>query len=282
MATATISISGSVGRKGANRRDDVIAVQSLLNQHVAALGLPPLVIDGMVGVKTIGAIEAFQRKIGFGSPDGRVDPGGRTWGALTSGLSAPPSPSPLPAPTPSVPGAVRDESWPPKPDFQPLVNNEARAAIFGKFEYVHEPQPNNPENIRILGNWVRQNIVSVNIDMGPSVGARKVQFHRKASQQLQDLWLAWKDAGLLDRVLTYAGSFVPRFVRGSTKYLSNHSFGSAFDINVAWNGLGKKPALVGDKGSVRELVPIANQHGFYWGGHFGRLDGMHFEVAKLM
>jgi D-alanyl-D-alanine carboxypeptidase len=29
---------------------------------------------------------------------------------------------------------------------------------------------------------------------------------------------------------------------------------------------------------VRELVEIAYQHGFYWGGHFSPLDGMHFEV----
>jgi hypothetical protein len=35
---------------------------------------------------------------------------------------------------------------------------------------------------------------------------------------------------------------------------------------------------------VRELVPIANAFGFYWGGHFGagRVDGMHFEVAKVL
>jgi D-alanyl-D-alanine carboxypeptidase-like protein len=50
---------------------------------------------------------------------------------------------------------------------------------------------------------------------------------------------------------------------------------------VAFNPLGAQPALVGRPGSVRELAPIANQHGFYWGGHFTRLDGMHFEVAKL-
>jgi len=43
------------------------------------------------------------------------------------------------------------------------------------------------------------------------------------------------------------------------------------------------PALVGQKGSVRELVPIANENGFFWGGHFNdRLDGMHFEIAKIL
>ena len=74
---------------------------------------------------------------------------------------------------------------------------------------------------------------------------------------------------------------MPRFVRGSRTILSNHSFGTAFDINVPWNLLGSVPALVGQKGSVRELVPIANQNGFYWGGHFPRKDGMHFSIAKL-
>lgn len=50
----------------------------------------------------------------------------------------------------------------------------------------------------------------------------------------------------------------------------------------AYNPLGARPALVGQKGSVRELVPIANKWGFYWGGHYsGRKDGMHFEVAVL-
>lgn len=43
------------------------------------------------------------------------------------------------------------------------------------------------------------------------------------------------------------------------------------------------PALEDAQGSLRELVPIANEHGFFWGGHFKRRpDGMHFEVAKLI
>jgi hypothetical protein len=97
------------------------------------------------------------------------------------------------------------------------------------------------------------------------------------------LWKAWQAKSVLPLVLTFGGSFVPRFIRGSRTVLSNHAFGSAFDINVAWNLLGNTPALVGQKGSVRPLVSIANEYGFYWGGHFNsRRDGMHFEVAKIL
>ena len=153
--------------------------------------------------------------------------------------------------------------------------------LFGPFEHVAEPKPGNPEHIRILGDWVHKNIVMVSVDMGPNLGTRKMQFHRLASKQLTKLWADWNEAGLLDRVLTYSGSFVPRFVRKSKTTLSNHCFGSAFDINEEQNLRHKVPALVGDKGCVRELVGIANNNGFYWGGHFHPLDGMHFEVAKL-
>jgi hypothetical protein len=75
---------------------------------------------------------------------------------------------------------------------------------------------------------------------------------------------------------------VPIFIRGNTTTLSNHAFGTAFDINADQNSLGARPALVGQRGSTRELVPLANKWGFYWGGHFGsRPDGMHFEIAFL-
>jgi D-alanyl-D-alanine carboxypeptidase len=73
------------------------------------------------------------------------------------------------------------------------------------------------------------------------------------------------------------------FIRGRPGELSNHAFGAAFDINFPWNPLGEVPALVGQRGCVRELVPIANRFGFFWGGHFhNRLDGNHFEVAQVM
>ncbi|MGH7342522.1 MAG: M15 family metallopeptidase, partial [Candidatus Rokuibacteriota bacterium] len=63
--------------------------------------------------------------------------------------------------------------------------------------------------------------------------------------------------------------------------LSNHAWGAAFDLNEEHNLLGHVPGLRGERGAVRELVPYANELGFYWGGHFlGRADGTHFEVAR--
>lgn len=174
-------------------------------------------------------------------------------------------------------------NWPPKPNFPALVTNTQRAALFGTFTYVHQPLPGNPENIRITGNWQSKNIQKFSVPQLIKVkGSDTVWFHKLAGAQLVKLWADWEAAGLLHLVLTWEGSFVPRFVRGSTTTLSNHAFGSAFDINAPWNGLGVTPPLVGQKGSVRELVQIANSNGFYWGGHFNRRDGMHFEIAKLM
>ena len=176
--------------------------------------------------------------------------------------------------------------FPRRPAFRALLTSEDKQAIFGKFSFVHEPVAGNPENIRILGDWEQQNIVNVSIPVKSFLGKNgplNMRFHKLAEKQLVALWLEWENAGLLNRVISFDGSFVPRFQRKSTTKLSNHAFGTAFDINAAFNPLGVEPALVGKKGCVRELVSIANTHGFYWGGHFlTRADGMHFEVARIL
>lgn len=177
--------------------------------------------------------------------------------------------------------------FPRRPGFSPLVSTADRQKIFGTFEYRSAPIGGNPEAIVILGDWADRNIVRVEI---PQMARSKIMhapkamyFHRLAADQLCGLWMDWEAAGLLHLVLTYEGSFVPRFIRGSRSVLSNHAFGTAFDINYAWNQLGATPMGAGKKGSVRELVPIAHRWGFYWGGHFaGRPDGMHFEVARIL
>lgn len=80
-----MAITGSVGRGGINARGDVREVQRLLNGWRAATGQPALAIDGDAGPRTVAAIEAYQAQVlGIARPDGRVDPGGRTWRALAA------------------------------------------------------------------------------------------------------------------------------------------------------------------------------------------------------
>jgi hypothetical protein len=86
-------IAASVGEGGVNRASDVRIVQQLLNQHAIALGLPLLVVDNDAGENTIKAIRQYQKDVvGLAEPDGRIDPGGKSWQALDSGKSvaAPP------------------------------------------------------------------------------------------------------------------------------------------------------------------------------------------------
>jgi hypothetical protein len=174
--------------------------------------------------------------------------------------------------------------WPPKPGFAPL-DPTARTALLGQFAFRAAPSPKNPEGIEITDNWAKDKIETVAIPLlgklpgGPAGG--KIRLHGLAVEPFAAFFTAVEKAGLGDRILSFSGSWVPRFIRGSTKTLSNHSYGSAIDINVPFNGLGTLPALKGKKGSVRELVPIANECGLYWGGHFAkRPDGMHFELAR--
>ncbi len=83
-------IEDSVGAGGVNHARDVRIVQQLLNQHMRALGLPLLIVDSDAGDNTIRAIREYQRQVvGLAAPDGRVDPGGRTWGLLDAGTGVP-------------------------------------------------------------------------------------------------------------------------------------------------------------------------------------------------
>jgi hypothetical protein len=227
--------------------------------------------DGIFGQDTEDATKGYQRSHGL-EPDGIV--GSQTYSkALAEGFD----------------GVEFDPEFPSKPSFPPLVGTSGRQTIFGRFDFDLDFRPDNREHIKILGTWVKDNIIPVDIpELKPVRASGQMEFHKKAAPQLQGLWKAWQAQDLIKLVLKFDGSFVPRLIRGAPlvkdfSKLSNHAFGSAFDINAKWNPLGHTPALVGKEGAVRKLVPIANDYGFYWGGHFtSRKDGMHFEVAKIL
>ena len=81
----TLSIKQSVGINGVNQRADVKLIQVLLNSHAAWQSpFTNLKVDGLIGAKTNNAIKRYQREAaGIMSPDGRVDPNGKTFRYLT-------------------------------------------------------------------------------------------------------------------------------------------------------------------------------------------------------
>lgn len=166
----------------------------------------------------------------------------------------------------------------------PLSRSERETLFGGPFKWERRPERGNPENILILGEWEDRNIITVDIPQLRKVPGNfsRMRWNKRGVEQLKALWAAWEKAGLLDLVLSYEGSFVPRTIRGSTTSLSNHAYGTAFDINYHWNQLGATPAAEGEEGDVHPLVPLAHEHGFYWGGNFARLDGMHFELCTIL
>ena len=174
------------------------------------------------------------------------------------------------------------DNWPPKPlHIEHLSEIEAQR-LYGHIEYVSY---HNEDDITIINDFEKENIITIEI---PQLARIKKphntnqRCHKLAAPSILGVWQEWEDTELLQHILTFNGLYWPRFIRGSRTSLSNHAYGVAFDINRTYNMLGVPPARQGELGSVRELVPIANKWGFYWGGHFEeRKDGMHFELANI-
>lgn len=226
--------------------------------------------DGDFGKNTEEATIAFQKKQGL-SGDGSV--GNYTYlKAMQLGFQLVPDPED---------NSKGGPNWPPAPGFKPLTGAKMQA-LFGKIEFRILA---NKSSVQIVNKWKEDNLVTIQVPQIknlPPYRTSKITVHKRTAQQWQKLFEEWEKAKLTHLLLTYDGAFTPRLIRGSATELSTHAYGIAIDVNVEWNQLGVTPALKGEKGCVRDLVPIANKLGFYWGGHFGRKDGMHFEVAEIL
>lgn len=230
-------------------------------------------LDGIFGQKTTGATKRFQKENGL-VVDGVV--GAQT---LRRAMELGFDPFDWPG---AAPGGEKDPYFPPLPQELRALSFGDAQRLYGTFQWRPAPTPEEPRAIRILGNWQQENIVMVEVpqlaQIRRPVGPRRAM-HRRAAESIVKLWSAWEEAGLLHLVRTFDGLFNPRVI-GKSTVPSLHAFGVAFDINAGWNSWGGQPAPVGAEGSVRLLVPIANELGFFWGGHYrGKKDGMHFELA---
>lgn len=74
-----------------------------------------------------------------------------------------------------------------------------------------------------------------------------------------------------------AGALCARLIRGSTRSVSNHSWGTAIDIKL--EGKLDRFADGGTQFGLLILAEYFNDEGWYWGAVYSREDSMHFEVG---
>lgn len=279
-----------------NRGEDVRAWQTFLrggqiadDGSCAAKAGDAIISDGIFGPATDKETRLWQSRSGL-AVDGIVGP--NTW-RLAVGDRFPESGVPSgdhtdrdvdPDPTDIDDGDVVSEkagpSWPPRPSGAKPLTKSGRDSVLGKIEFISAPTRSNPEAIRITNDWAKTRVAKFTI---PQLSSKPITMHKLAGPQFQ-AWLAACDrAGVLN-IISYAGCWVPRFVRGSRTSLSNHSYASAIDINVPYNRRGRQSALVGEKGCVREMAEIGYDFGIFWGGHYRGApeDGMHFELFRVL
>jgi len=139
-------------------------------------------------------------------------------------------------------------------------------------------------SIELTKDWIKQNIVPVDIpELKAVVSQGKIEFYKGGVEQLKAVFKDIKDQGLLNRILSVDFSFVPpddKAIQGfkRTAGLSPHSLGIAMDINKRYNPPGRTPPASGREGSVLDLKPIFESHGFAWGG---TVDPSHFQIKRL-
>ncbi len=201
------------------------------------------------------------------------------------------------------------ETYPARPTDLSSPSNEWRNKTFGCFKFIQREIQfrDRPEAIVIQGScddqladWEASNVVRTVVPQLAGIpGARPdgtIRCHRLAAGKIQELFRKWDAHNLMHLVISFAGIYAARYKKGKSpgdgpqpaqksdavSDLSNHSFGTAFDINADSNPFGARPALEPNRGALRELVADANALGFFWGGHFNQSkDGMHFELARL-
>lgn len=170
--------------------------------------------------------------------------------------------------------ADHDAALPAAPDVALLTNNEERFRHWGRFRFELDPQPKQPERIRILDAWEAQNIVAVAC---PVFGPGNIFLHKRVVGDYLSFIADVVAQGLAGDLAGPVESYAPRLMRGSRTTLSAHAFGIAIGFSECHCPLGATPPGLTAPTSYRRLAETALRHRWHWGGWSKRVEGAHFE-----
>jgi hypothetical protein len=131
--------------------------------------------------------------------------------------------------------------------------------------YNGYPASKDPKEIAIKAYQIEGTALKLRCaeSVGPLLAAFAAEFH----ELIEPL-----DHGALDD-----WGYCYRMVRGTTDKLSNHSSGTAIDLNASKHPLGKVGTFPAEK--VPMIRALAKKYGLKWGGDYKtRADEMHFEI----
>lgn len=151
-------------------------------------------------------------------------------------------------------------------------------STFGRFTWRDNPEKRGA--IEILGEWPRQNIVSIPppFELRDGRGRRvsSIRCHRLIAASLTRALADMKHRGLCHLINTFNGCFVPRHMGWDPRRpVSRHAWGIAVDVNARLFPYGSH-----DKQDQRLIAAFARQ-GFAWGGRWSTPDPMHFEAIDV-
>jgi len=163
--------------------------------------------------------------------------------------------------------AVHGWPRPPKPTKTGL------SRFYGSFKFAEL----SGGNVRILGDWVQDNIVTVSVKVRGPRRVLRIQLHRKVAPMFEDL-MDYIYESFPGYEIKQLGGFCARHkMHDPRRGLSIHSWGGAVDINWKTNPVSRK--LITDfPDGFAETFEGA---GWNWGGRWrGTKDTMHFQFTN--
>lgn len=247
------SLSGSVGKGGANAAADVKLVQQKLKTFAA---MPDgksfdVKVDGK-NTKTLeDAIAEFQKRVvGMSRGDGLVEPGGKTWRALNGPVPAPP-----PAPKAADPKKLSGASWW-RANQAKFPNSDKVGDLAGSFQSnvkaflkALEAAGASVDVASTLRNKERAFLMHYSWEVSRgNVKPAKVP----ANSALDIVWDHGDDKASVQGAKEMADLFKLKFKPSLT---SRHIEGKAIDMSISWSGTLK---IADKKGKTVEIGSPTN------------------------